>query len=55
MVHTVSFIGFGGLAIGGIAAAIADVFPAHRSVLQQWGGSLLVGSVALLGLAFPFI
>jgi len=53
--HAVPFIGFAGLAIGCCAAAVADIFPAHRSELQQWGGGLLVGSVALLGLAFPFI
>jgi hypothetical protein len=55
MMRTISFISFAGLAIGGIAAAIADVFPAHRSELQHWGGGLLVGSVALLGLAVPLI
>ncbi|HEY3918622.1 MAG TPA: hypothetical protein VGL83_12555 [Stellaceae bacterium] len=55
MIHAVPFIGFGGLAVGGLAAAIADIFPAHRNELQHWGGSLLVGSVALMGLAFPFI
>lgn len=55
MLHAVPFLGFGGLAIGGVTAAIADIFPAHRSELQQWGGGLLVGSVALMGLVFPFI
>lgn len=55
MMRALPFIGFGGLTIGCFAAAIADIFPAHRNELQQWGGGLLVGSVALLGLAFPFI
>ncbi|HVA13692.1 MAG TPA: hypothetical protein VNF99_10620 [Stellaceae bacterium] len=53
--RAVSFIGFGGLAIGVAVAAIADVFPAHRSELQRWGGSLLIGSVALLGLTLTFV
>ena len=55
MVHALPFVCFTGLAIGGVAAAIADVFPAHRAELQHWGSSLLVGSVALLGLTVPFI
>jgi hypothetical protein len=55
MLHAVPFVAFAGLTIGCFAAAIADIFPAHRSELQQWGGGLLVGSVALLGLVFPFI
>lgn len=53
--HAVPFIGFAGLAIGSLAAAVSDIFPAHRNELQHWGGGLLVASVALVGLVFPFI
>jgi hypothetical protein len=55
MLHTILLAGCAGLTIGTFAAAVADVFPAHRNALQHWGGGLLVGSVALMGLAFPFI
>jgi hypothetical protein len=55
MLHMLGFIGIFGLVAGIFAAAVADVFPAHRSALQGWGGGLLVGSVALLGLAFPML
>jgi hypothetical protein len=47
--------GIAGLSVGMFAAAFADVFPAHRSALKNWGGGLLVASVALLGLASPMI
>ena len=55
MVHGLLIVGWTGLAVGGLAAAIADMFPAQRNLLQRWGGGLLVGSVALMGLAVPFI
>ena len=55
MVHGLLIVGWTGLAVGGLAAAVADIFPAHRNMLQYWGGGLLVGSVALMGLAVPFI
>ena len=29
--------------------------PRHRKALRHWGGGLLVGSIALIGLAFAFI
>jgi hypothetical protein len=45
----------GGVVFGSVAAAAADVFPAHRRQLQRWGASLVVGSVALIGLTFPLI
>jgi hypothetical protein len=55
MVHSLLIAGWTGLTVGSFAAAVADIFPAHRNVLQHWGGGLLVGSVALMGLAVPFI
>jgi hypothetical protein len=55
MVHSLLIVGWTGLTIGSFAAAVADIFPAHRILLQHGGGGLLVGSVALMGLAFPFI
>jgi len=55
MLHLLSFIGVIGVVAGIFFAAVADVFPTHRSTLQGWGGALLVGSAALIGLAFPII
>jgi hypothetical protein len=55
MVHGLLLVGWTGLTVGGIAAAVADIFPAHRNLLQHGGGGLLVASVALMGLAVPFI
>jgi hypothetical protein len=55
MVHSLLIVGWTGLSVGALSAAVADIFPAHRNVLQHWGGGLLVGSVALMGLAVPFI
>jgi hypothetical protein len=55
MLYVLGFTGVLGLVAGIFSAAVADVFPAHRSALQGWGGGLLVGSVALLGLAFPML
>jgi hypothetical protein len=55
MLHVLGFTGVIGLVAGIFFAAVADVFPAHRSVLQVWGSGLLIGSVALLGLAFPML
>jgi len=55
MMRALPFVGFGGLTIGCFAAAVADIFPSHRHELERWGSGLLVGSVALLGLAFPFV
>jgi len=55
MVHSLLIVGWTGLTVGSFAAAVADIFPAQRNLLQHWGGGLLVGSVALMGLAVPFI
>ena len=55
MLLVLSTIGIGGLVIGTFAAAAADVFPRYRAMLKEWGGGLLIASVALLGLAFPLI
>jgi hypothetical protein len=55
MLHDLLIVGWAGLTIGTFAAAVADVFPSHRNLLQHWGGGLLVGSVAMMGLAVPFI
>jgi len=55
MVHSLLIVGWSGLTVGGVAAAVADIFPAHRNALQHWGGGLLVGSIALIGLTYPFV
>ncbi len=55
MLSALSVAGIVGIIVGTLAAAMADVFPAHRAALQDWGSGLLVGSVALLALTFPLI
>ena len=55
MPFALSLAAAAGLVVGSCAAAISDIFPAYRLTLQNWGGGLLVGSFALLGLAFPMI
>jgi len=55
IVHIALLAGWAGLTIGSFAAAAADAFPAQRNTMRHWGGSLLVGSIALIGLAFPFV
>jgi len=55
MLDSLLIVGWAGLTIGAFAAAVADVFPAHRNMLQHWGSGLLIGSVAMMGLAVPFI
>lgn len=55
MLYALGVTGIIGLVVGTFAAAVADVFPTYRGALQDWGGGLLVASVALLGLAVPMI
>lgn len=55
MLFALCVLGVAGLVVGTFAAASADVFPSYRGALQEWGGGLLVASVALLGLVFPMI
>ena len=55
MVHSLLIVGWTGLIVGSFAAAVADIFPAYRSMLQHGGSTLLIGSVALIGFAVPFI
>lgn len=47
--------GVAGIVAGIVAASTADIFPAHRTLLKDWGSGLVVASVALLALAFPMI
>lgn len=49
------FLLFGvfGTVLGTLSASFAGRFPAHQVKLEQWGGDLFVGGVALLGLGFP--
>ncbi len=51
------FIIFGliGLILGTASASSAARFPLHQARLEQWGGNLFVGSLALLGFGFPII
>ena len=44
-----------GLILGSASALIAQRFPLHQAQLEQWGGHLFVGSLALLGFGFPII
>jgi hypothetical protein len=40
---------------GGIAAYVAERFPAHVDALQTGGGLLLIGGFALIGCSLPAI
>jgi hypothetical protein len=44
-----------GLILGSATALIAERFPLHQARIEQWGGNLFVGSLALLGFGFPII
>ena len=55
MLLLLGIVGAIGLITGAFATTLADRFPRYRAALRDWGGSLLVGSAALLGLAFPMI
>ena len=55
MLSTLCIAGLIGVSAGTFAAASADVFPALRAQLNGWGSGVLVGSVALLGLAITMI
>lgn len=55
MLYIFATAGSTGLIVGCFAAAVADVFPAYRKILQDCGGGLIVGGVVLLGIAFPMI
>lgn len=48
-------LGLIGLILGTASALSAERFPLHRLRLEQWGGNLFVGSLALLGFGFPII
>jgi hypothetical protein len=48
-------LGLIGLTLGTASALSVERFPLHRVQLEQWGGNLFVGSLALLGLGFPII
>ena len=41
--------------VGTACAASAQRFPAHQGKLEQLGGGLFVGGIALLGFSFPYI
>ena len=55
MLQNLAMAGGAGIIVGCLAAAVGDVFPVYRKVLQRCGGALLVGGIALLGLVFPMI
>lgn len=55
MLHDLAMVGGAGVVIGCFAGAGADVFPTYRKILQEFGGALLVGGVAVFGLVFPLI
>jgi hypothetical protein len=43
------------LALGVILATGAARFSAHEDLLEQWGGTIFVGGLVLVGLGFPLI
>ena len=51
-------LGFAGVLFvicGCSAAAAADLFPAHRVQLRDWGAQLFVAGAALAGFSLPMI
>ena len=48
-------LGAVGTVFGTACLAGACRFPAHRERLEQWGGGLFLGGVALLSLAFALV
>jgi hypothetical protein len=44
-----------GIAIGTVSALAAEKFPVHQTLMERWGGDLLVGGIALLGFGFPMV
>lgn len=56
MMRALSLAGAVGLCAGAIAVAVAGFVPAQRAkLLQNLGGGVVVGSLALLGLAFGMV
>jgi len=41
--------------VGTACAAVARRYPTHRKMLEQCGGGLFVGGIALLGFSLPYI
>lgn len=44
-----------GVILGVAIAITAARFPTRQVALERWGGMLLVGGIALLAFAFPFV
>jgi len=55
MLQIFAISGCVGIALGCLAAALADAFPQHRKRLKDWGGGLILGGVALLGFSVPLM
>ncbi len=55
MLTIVCVAGVTGICTGTFAAAFSDVLPAYRKQLNNWGSSVLVASVLMLGLTLPLI
>jgi len=44
-----------GILLGVMVAMSATKFPTRRATLERCGGTLLIGGVALVAFAFPFV
>ena len=44
-----------GMAVGTVAAVLAEKFPSHQALIERWSGDVLVGGLALVGCAFPIV
>jgi hypothetical protein len=48
-------VGTLGILLGTAVAISAGRFPTQRVSLERWGGMLMVGGIALVAFAFPFV
>jgi len=55
LLATFGLAGAIGLCAGCFAVALATRLPAHRARLQDAGGFLMVGGLALIGFAFAMV
>jgi hypothetical protein len=41
--------------VGSTVVVASGRYPSRKARLESWGGSFVVGGIALIGLAFPMI
>jgi hypothetical protein len=55
LLFTLRAAGAIGLCLGIVAIALGIFIPAYRTKLEELGGGLMVGSLALLGVTFAMV